>query len=457
MWSWLRLHRNELVFLLLLALLSIVPGIWIRPTTQVRAVYIHPGWNLPIDQTSEMTFQQIAHSGINTIFVDVYYPTGLGEGRFLAEKKKAWIGGSREPEFLSVFSLEETMNRAKKFSISVHVTINCFGQLPALDPTSELHRVHLLDVVAYVLSSFPSVDGIHLDYIRYMHEYGLAAKGNTLPVTTLMRGVRDIVQTKMLSAAVFAAGDQNEYEVARYLTGQDYAEMSQYLDFMCPMAYHLSAGKELGWVRQVARFNRNISRKECQICPVLQAYFQFETRINISGEATWLNATILGPRFEVPTSAALVFKVSWENRENSFSLIARNPFSQEVFVDRSRSTGVESTSETFTVAADTVGIWTTELKTHSLSKNDLVTVQISDVNEELPGYRVIWDAVSLVVCETGGFCIYALNNLSHEEMRAIHEAITASLCRYTYLEIVYVKVTLVISAIESYPSPFPSR
>ncbi len=300
MWPWFKSHRIELVILLLLAFALIVPNVWIRPPTPIRAVYIHPGWNLPVDQTSEMTLQQIARSGINTIFVDVYYPTGLGEGKFLAEKKRPWAGESKQPEFLSVFSLEETINRAKKFEISVHVTINCFGQLPAIDPTNELHQVHLRDVVEYVLNSFPSVGGIHLDYVRYMHEYELTAKGNTLPVTTFIRSVRDIVQDKMLSAAVFAAGDRDEYETTRYVTGQDYEEMSQCLDFICPMAYHLSAGKELGWVRQVIRFSRSISRKDCRVCPVLQAYFQFGARINISYDTTWLNTTILGQDSKFP-------------------------------------------------------------------------------------------------------------------------------------------------------------
>ncbi len=162
-------------------------------------------------------------------------------------------------------------------------------------------------------------------------------------------------------------------------------------------------------------------------------------------------------RFEVPAIAALVFKVSWENRENSFSLNVRNPVSQEISADLSQSFGAEPISNTFTVTADTVGIWTTELKVHSLSKNDIVTIRVSDVNEELPGYGIMWGGVSLAVCETGSFCIYALNNLSPEEMRATKDALAVSLYLYTYLEVIYVKASLVIRTIESYSSPFPSR
>lgn len=417
-------HNAKVIFIVSMLVLTMVMLYGLKPPTRFCAVYVHPDWNLPVDQTSESTFERMAKFGINAVFVDIYYPTGNGEGKFLAEEKGPWLGMSRAPEFLGAFSLEQTIERAKKHSIALYVTVSCFGELPAIDPTNEAHRGHLLEVVEYILTYFPSVSGIQLDYIRYMHEWGLQANGNTIPIRTLVRSIREIVRAKMLSAVVYAVANQDEYNIARNLTGQDLKELSQYLDFMCPMAYHLSGGKDLEWIRQVTRFLLGITQKECRVYPIVQAYYQFETNIVVSDETIPANGSISGPTLNVPSYGMLRFETIWKNSKHRFSLNVRAPSSQEFSVNQSVTHLLWSTGEVFTVNASILGLWTSELKAGSASENDdSVTVHISDVDEEMPGYNTLRAAVTLVLSETGGVCVYALNNLSPNELSAIRNAL----------------------------------
>jgi len=449
--------RLRALLLISVMIIFVIICVVSKPSNKVCAVYVHPHWSSLFDETSENTLEFIAQSGINTIFVDIYHPTGVGEGIFLAEKKDRWVGRSREPKFSGAFSLDQTIERAKKFSMSVHVMISCFGEMPPIDPSDEAHRAHLKEVVRYIVECFPLVDGIHLDYVRYMHELGLVANGNTDTIATFVKSIRDVVQGKALSAAVFAVGCMEEYNVARYRIGQDYKEMSQYLDFMCPMAYHLSARKELEWVGMVSRFMSSIVRKECRIYPIVQAYYRFQTVVVVSRQAFAANTSVRGPTFEVPSVGMLRFDLIWGDRGNRFSLSVRDSLSYEVSVNRSVFHFLGPSSETYVVEANVTGIWTAQVKAQAFSQdNDTVTVQISDVNEELPGYHALRSVIALVMTETDGFCIYALNNLSLEELQAVRDSVV-SLGPYAYLKVVYVELGSIVCRVESNSTPFASR
>lgn len=396
-----------------------------RPSPNLHAVYAHPQWQTRTNQVNEETLRQIAQVGINTIFVDVYGPTGIGKGIFLAEKEGSWAGSSDEPQFADTFSLDSLIKMAKKLSISVHVTISCFGELPAIDPTSQRHRRHLIDVVEYVLTRFPLVDGIHLDHIRYMSEWGLEANGNTEPITTFVKDVRQSIRGKVLSAAVLAVGDQDEYDWARSETGQDCREMSRYLDFMCPMTYHLAFGKSLEWVESVTRFMSSIIQRPCRLYPTVQAYYQFESDTVVSDQVT-PNTSILGPSFEVPSIGMLQLRIKWQNPKNSFSIIVRDPLSREVFGNSASNYLRYSSAEIYLLNSTVTGKWTTELLAQSPSEDDVVTLQVSDINEEFPGYQVLRSAISKAMIKTDGFCVYALNNLSPKELEAIRDCVRNS-------------------------------
>lgn len=415
-----RLCKLELLFLLSAVAIFFTTSIASGPLPNLHAVYVHPDWSS--DETSESTFERMARFGINAIFVDVYGPTGIGKGAFLMEKKGPWTGKSEEPEFAGAFSLEKTVERAQKSRISVHVTISCFGGL-VVDPRNELHQAHLREVVEYVLMYFPALDGVHLDYVRYLSERGLNAKGDTDTITMFVKSIREAVRGKALSAAVIATGDQEEYDAARFDTGQDCRALSQYLDFICPMAYHLAFGKRLEWVGSVSRFTRSISRESCRVFPTVQAYYEFEKEIALSHRMA-TNISVPGPAFEVPSIGILQFDVNWESLESRFSLSIRDSFFREVatapIVNRTR----HQRGETYVLVANTTGMWETELRVHAIGySGEKVTVHVSDVNEELPGYQVLQGAISMIMTHADGFCVFALNNLSSEELRAVGDCL----------------------------------
>lgn len=422
-----RLQSYELKLLLLLSVVAIfvTTDILPRPPPKVHGVYIHPDWSS--NQTSESIFEQIARFGINTILVDVYGPTAVGKGVFLMEKKGAWMGKSEEPEFAGIFSLEETVERAQKFRISAYATISCFGG-PGIDPRNELHQVHLREVVEYILTYFPTLSGVHLDYVRYMSEQGLNANGDAETITMFVRNIQQVVRGKALSAAVIAVGDQEEYDLARYQTGQDCRELSQYLDFICPMTYHLAFGRKMEWVGSVSRFMSGISQRPCQVFPAVQAYYVFERTVVVSLDLE-TNASIPGPTIEIPSTGLLQFDISWQNPQNRFSLKVKDPLSREVSADRSAKRLYRLAGETLVLNSNVSGMWTTELKVGSKRvSDDEITVRVSDTNGELPGYQVLRSAVSLAVVYADGFCVYALNNLSLDELQAIRDSLDSHAC-----------------------------
>jgi len=82
----------------------------------------------------------------------------------------------------------------------------------------------------------------------------------------------------------------------------------------------------------------------------------------------------------------------------------------------------ESTTESFTLRVRAKGSWTVELVTDLLSSNgDTVTVRVSNLNQEFPGYIGLRAAISVVLVHCDGFCVYALNDLSPDEFNAIRE------------------------------------
>ncbi|KAF5079982.1 putative glycosyl hydrolase domain protein [anaerobic digester metagenome] len=91
----------------------------------------------------------------------------------------------------------------------------------------------LVNYIAAVAKT--GVDGVHLDYIRYP---GTAYKysGSTSAITSFVARVQNTVKAVnsniKLSAAVMPEGSSNSYYY-----GQDYSQLSKYIDFIVPMIY----------------------------------------------------------------------------------------------------------------------------------------------------------------------------------------------------------------------------
>jgi len=402
----------------LLLVIVILIAAFARPThsTSVRGVYIHT----LDDQTCESVLEHLVEIGLNTIFIDIYGVTAVARGAFSTEKKGPWVGKSEEPRFTSEFSLDKTLAIARTYGISVHATVSCFGG-PGIDPANELHREHLREVVEYILTYFPTVGGIHLDYVRYVDERGWEANGNTKAITSFVKSIRQVTQGKMLSAALLPCSTQEDYDAVRRRTGQDCRELSQYLDFVCPMAYHLSHRKPPEWVGLVGQFMSSISQRSCRVFPTVQAYYSFTSDVDVSSQRAE-NGSILGLTFEVPSIGMLQFDITLQNRESLHSLKIKDAYSKEISSDQILKYEHRPASYSFILRTNVTGTWTAELGVNSLPRHgELVTVHIHDLDEAFPGYHVLRNTISLAMIPSDGFCVFALSNLSLEELEAIKD------------------------------------
>jgi len=407
------LKVTSLLLVIIILIAAFVPSTY---PTSVRGVYIHT----LDDQTCESVLEHLAEIGLNTIFIDIYGVTDVGRGICSTEKKGPWMGKSEEPEFTSEFSLDKTLAIAKRYAISVHATLSCFGG-PGIDPTNESHRMHLREVVEYLLRYFPTIDGIHLDYVRYVDERGWEANGNTTAITTFVKSIRQETQGKMLSAALLPCSNQEDYDATRYQTGQDCRELSQYLDFVCPMAYHLSQRKPPEWVGLVGQFMSSISQRSCRVFPTVQAYYSFTGNVDLSGQRAE-NGSILNLTLEVPSTGMLQFDITLQNPESLRSLRIKDAYSREISSDQILRHERGSTSCSFILRADVAGTWTAELEIVSLPRQgETVTVHIHDLDEGFPGYHILRNTILLAMISSDGFCVFALNNLSREELEAIKD------------------------------------
>lgn len=91
----------------------------------------------------------------------------------------------------------------------------------------------LVNYIATVAKT--GVDGIHLDYVRYpgtAYKYSGATSTITSFVARVHNTVKAVNSNIILSAAVMPEGSSNSYYY-----GQDYSQMSRYLDFIVPMIY----------------------------------------------------------------------------------------------------------------------------------------------------------------------------------------------------------------------------
>jgi transglutaminase-like putative cysteine protease len=91
-----------------------------------------------------------------------------------------------------------------------------------------------------------NIAGIFLDYVRYP---GTAYKysGSTSAITNFVHTVHDTVKLIKPNVAVSAAL-MPEGSVNAYYYGQDYSQLSQYLDFLVPMVYKGNYGKTTAWI-----------------------------------------------------------------------------------------------------------------------------------------------------------------------------------------------------------------
>ena len=110
---------------------------------------------------------------------------------------------------------------------------------------------NLIKAIADITTKY-DIAGIFLDYVRYP---GTAYKysGSTSAITNFVHTVYDTVKLIKPKVAVSAALMPEGSVNAKYY-GQDYNQLSQYLDFLVPMIYRGNYGKDTAWIGTTTKY-----------------------------------------------------------------------------------------------------------------------------------------------------------------------------------------------------------
>lgn len=162
-----------------------------------------------------------------------------------------------------VANLKNVAALCKNTPIRVHAWVICFSG----DDVSTARQNTLRSFIKNVIK-LNGVNGVCLDYVRYSGTKVSIVNPNI--ITNFVKSVNAIIKdydsNLQLSACVFAekAGTKTYY-------GQDYLELSRYLDVMLPMTYkyEYNAGRE--WLKSSTEYVVSHA-KYCKVVSVLQTY-----------------------------------------------------------------------------------------------------------------------------------------------------------------------------------------
>jgi hypothetical protein len=255
--------------------------------------------------------------GVDTVYVSVFRATGPTDGDL-------WItdsAGDWNPLWGDVRStgagidLPLLIANCHAANIRVVGVLKCFAD--TVQPSNAAHRQYLLDVVDYLVDAWQpngqpvyDLDGLALDYVRYVGSSGAVAQN----VTGFVADVRERVGSLSLHAYLIANRSAfdgpvyntnfNSYATVRSTLssqyGQDWEALAPLLDVIMPMAYtadgsiYSSYASHQAYVRKTAEY----ARLACtlagvparRVCPVVKTY-------SSSGETTTpstIDASITG-------------------------------------------------------------------------------------------------------------------------------------------------------------------
>ena len=96
------------------------------------------------------------------------------------------------------------------------------------------------------------VDGVNLDYVRYpgtAYKYANGTDAITSFVADIYSTVKSINSSVAVSADLMPEGAANAYYY-----GQDYAQLSQYLDYLVPMIYKGNYNEDADWIGDMTTY-----------------------------------------------------------------------------------------------------------------------------------------------------------------------------------------------------------
>jgi hypothetical protein len=196
---------------------------------------VHAIW-ISADDVKNVTLNELKNAGITDVFVK--------SNRISA------------PTYPSV--LNDIIGKLKDSGIRVHAWISCFVDSNGnwVDPQDKTYTNQLMTAITDITKNY-NVDGIHLDYVRYpgtAYQHSGGTEAITAFVKQVYQTVKSIKPKVAVSAALMPEGDVNAYYY-----GQDYQQLSSYLDFLVPMIYKGNYNKDTAWIGSTVKYIVNHS------------------------------------------------------------------------------------------------------------------------------------------------------------------------------------------------------
>jgi len=226
--------------------------------------------------------QKCVTRNVKRLYVECYINTDIETGTWYDSESDV----SKETSLAWLSDLSETASQQSP-KIEVFGWIHCNSELTATesDPLKssnsyqnwQLHIDHISEVVSEIGDT--GVDGLLLDYIRYHEEKndctGEEQYERSAYIIELVSEIAelDIFARSQIGAAVKPAGNKDYYNCAiKHYLGQDYNELSRYIGFISPMAYHLDFGQQLAWIKSVTEITKDNLQNGCILRPAIQVY-----------------------------------------------------------------------------------------------------------------------------------------------------------------------------------------
>ncbi|WP_321421321.1 pseudomurein-binding repeat-containing protein [uncultured Methanobacterium sp.] len=219
---------------------------------------VHALW-LNVDDVNNVNVNELITAGITDVFVKANRITS--------------------PTYQTV--LTTIINKLQGTGIRIHAWITCFVDANGnwVDPKDSTVTDALVKTIADITTNY-DISGIHLDYVRYpgtAYEHS----GGTEAITSFVQRVYTTVKSIKTKVAVSAAL-MPEGAVNAYYYGQDYAQLSKYLDFLVPMIYEGNYKEDNEWITTTTAYIVSHSTKP--VVAGLQTYQSDDNVVALSAE-----------------------------------------------------------------------------------------------------------------------------------------------------------------------------
>ncbi|MDH2658597.1 pseudomurein-binding repeat-containing protein [Methanobacterium formicicum] len=316
---------------------------------------VHGIW-LNVDDVNNVNVNELLTAGITDVFVKA--------------------NRISNPTYQSV--LTTIINKLQGTEIRIHAWITCFVDANGdwVDPKDSETTDALVNAITDITTNY-NIAGIHLDYVRYpgtAYQYSGGTEAITSFVQRVYTTVKSIKAKVAVSAALMPEGAANAYYY-----GQDYEQLSNYLDFLVPMVYEGNYKEDNDWITSATAYIVNHSTKPVVVG--LQTYKSDSNLVALSVEE--INQDIKSALSGGASGFAL-FRYGWLNKDFFDQVNQDTTFTVDQI--KASASVVRSYVESNGKLPDSVLVGSTEVTMHQfLELLVTATIQINNgVTDSIP-------------------------------------------------------------------------